>query len=313
MEYPLVSYCLFAYNQEEFIEAAVISAFEQDYPNLEIIISDDCSKDKTFDIITSLYQNYKGHHEITINRNTINLGVGAHVNKVITKLTNSNYIVLAGGDDISLPERTSLSYQLLSKKNVFSVHFNAILINEKGVELNKNIYEKSFDIESFDIYKYYKYGKNINGSTKAFNKKIYSVFNELEDTCPTEDTTLTFRSLLLGNSMLSYKVVAKRRIHSNNLSGANNIYKIDYRKILFQYLIDLNYSFKNNIIDNEKYRFIKNQIYQYYIKNFATQKIIRLKNLNTIKYLFYIMFSSKYSIKFKAFIIKLFIKQLYVF
>ena len=51
MEMPLVSYVLTAYNIESFIEESVKCAFEQDYENLEIILSDDCSSDHTFDIM----------------------------------------------------------------------------------------------------------------------------------------------------------------------------------------------------------------------------------------------------------------------
>jgi len=47
---PLITFALFAYNQERFIREAVQGAFSQTYSPLEIIMSDDCSKDRTFDI-----------------------------------------------------------------------------------------------------------------------------------------------------------------------------------------------------------------------------------------------------------------------
>ena len=58
MEKPLVSYVLTAYNIEIFIEESVKCAFEQDYENLEIILSDDCSSDHTFDIMKKMGGNY---------------------------------------------------------------------------------------------------------------------------------------------------------------------------------------------------------------------------------------------------------------
>ena len=48
---PLVTFALFAYNQEEFIREAVEGAFAQTYEPLEIILSDDCSSDRTYEII----------------------------------------------------------------------------------------------------------------------------------------------------------------------------------------------------------------------------------------------------------------------
>ena len=56
VEKPLVTFALFAYNQEKLITAAVEAAFAQTYQPLEIIISDDESSDKTYDTILSLVQ-----------------------------------------------------------------------------------------------------------------------------------------------------------------------------------------------------------------------------------------------------------------
>ena len=53
-ERPLVTFALFAYNQENYIRAAVEGAFAQTYQPLEIILSDDCSKDRTFEIMQRL-------------------------------------------------------------------------------------------------------------------------------------------------------------------------------------------------------------------------------------------------------------------
>lgn len=47
---PLVTFALFAYNQEQYIREAVEGAFSQTYKPLEIILSDDCSRDRTFEI-----------------------------------------------------------------------------------------------------------------------------------------------------------------------------------------------------------------------------------------------------------------------
>ena len=43
---PLVTFALFAYNQEQYIREAVEGAFSQTYEPLEIILSDDCSSDR---------------------------------------------------------------------------------------------------------------------------------------------------------------------------------------------------------------------------------------------------------------------------
>lgn len=49
MDTPLVSICIPTYNGSRFVQAALESAVRQDYPNLEIVISDDQSTDGTLE------------------------------------------------------------------------------------------------------------------------------------------------------------------------------------------------------------------------------------------------------------------------
>ena len=53
-ERPLVSALVLGYNQESIIRKAVEGAFAQTYIPLEIVLSDDCSTDRTFDIMREM-------------------------------------------------------------------------------------------------------------------------------------------------------------------------------------------------------------------------------------------------------------------
>ena len=101
----LITFAVFAYNQEQFIEEAVQSALSQSYQPLEIILSDDCSSDKTFSIIEDVIANYNGPHKVIVNRNKENLGLGEHVN-LVGSMANGALLVLAAGDDFSESVRT---------------------------------------------------------------------------------------------------------------------------------------------------------------------------------------------------------------
>ena len=54
MKMPKVSFLLLCYNQERFVKDAVQGALDQDYANIEIIISDDASSDSTMEIINEV-------------------------------------------------------------------------------------------------------------------------------------------------------------------------------------------------------------------------------------------------------------------
>lgn len=94
--HPLVSICIPTFNGEEHIAEAIKSALSQTYGNIEIIVSDDNSTDKTLEIINSFKQ------KTTIPIYTYNhqpQGIGANWNYSVTK-AKGEYIKFLFQDDI---------------------------------------------------------------------------------------------------------------------------------------------------------------------------------------------------------------------
>jgi glycosyltransferase involved in cell wall biosynthesis len=67
----LVSIVLATYNGEEFLEQQLESLFQQTYTNIEIIAVDDCSSDKTVEILSKYAEK---HRNFKVFVNEINLG-----------------------------------------------------------------------------------------------------------------------------------------------------------------------------------------------------------------------------------------------
>lgn len=107
---PLVSIFLPTYNHEEYIEAAIESALEQEYENLEIIIGDDCSTDSTWEIVSQYAAENPG--TITAFRNEENLGITGNCNEVLQRCSGK-YIAFHSGDDILRPEKIRLQVKVL--------------------------------------------------------------------------------------------------------------------------------------------------------------------------------------------------------
>lgn len=102
---PLVSFALFTFNQEKYVRKAIEAAFAQTYSPLHIEISDDCSRDGTWEIIVEMCRSYTGPHRVRCHRNPVNLGLAEHINVMNTRV-EGEIVVAAAGDDISLPYRT---------------------------------------------------------------------------------------------------------------------------------------------------------------------------------------------------------------
>lgn len=237
---PLVTLILLTYNQKDFVEDAVKSVIKQDYENLEVIISDDGSVDQTFKIISDTIKLTCSGKNIILNRNEKNLGLTAHFNKVL-QMANGEIIVVAAGDDISLPNRVARSVEiLLEHQDVSFVSFNEEQIDSKGNTISIGKRVKSNRLQKFDLYDYVN-GVAIpfSGASRAFRRELYDCFGDLMSTCPTEDTPYLLRGLILGKGAVSPDIGIRYRRHNNNLSNATSLALMDINAITNQYKSDI--------------------------------------------------------------------------
>jgi glycosyltransferase involved in cell wall biosynthesis len=89
---PLVPFALFAFNQEKYIREAVEGESTQTYSPLEIILSDDCSSDRTFEIMEEMAREYQGLHLVKVRRTAKNYGVIDHVIS-IARVSNGDLLI----------------------------------------------------------------------------------------------------------------------------------------------------------------------------------------------------------------------------
>lgn len=135
---PLVTFALFAYNQEQFIREAVKGALAQTYSPLEIILSDDCSSDNTFAIMKEMASAYNGVHCIRVIKHQKNLGLVNHL-LLIAKLASGRYLIPAAGDDISYPNRAQALSDALAASQATAAFSRHDEIAEDGSLLGTNL------------------------------------------------------------------------------------------------------------------------------------------------------------------------------
>lgn len=139
VERPLVTFALFAYNQEKYIREAVEGAFSQTYSPLEIILSDDCSSDRTFEIIEELARDYQGPSRVIVRKGASNKGLMQHIRSV-AEISTGQFIVVAAGDDISLADRTSRLTELMLHQGSDFAASNYSKITEEGQLVEANLH-----------------------------------------------------------------------------------------------------------------------------------------------------------------------------
>ncbi len=105
---PKLSYVLLAHNREKYIRAAIESAFAQDYAGeLEYIFCDDCSTDRTYEIIQQCVADYTGHRHIVVTQTPENGHLAVNTNHAVQHVS-SDWIIRADDDDLSSVDRCTL-------------------------------------------------------------------------------------------------------------------------------------------------------------------------------------------------------------
>lgn len=133
---PLVSVCIPAYNHEKYIAETIESVINQDYMNLELIIINDGSKDKTDEVIKKYEQKCQKRFVRFEYRNRENKGLSATLNEMV-QWSKGKYFTACASDDMFLSTKVSLLVGLLEKlSDEYAVAFgNAIFIDDNSNEI----------------------------------------------------------------------------------------------------------------------------------------------------------------------------------
>lgn len=144
MTAPKVSIMIPTYNQEKFILRAIESALSQDYENIEIVISDDNSSDKTKAIVENFLCN-RNDDRIKYFRNEENIGILRNYHKSLYEYAVGEWVINLDGDDFFIdPTFISEAIKLTQENKaivlVFGNYCEYYLNNLKIVNIiNKNL------------------------------------------------------------------------------------------------------------------------------------------------------------------------------
>lgn len=111
---PLVSVCVVTYNSAGTIIETLDSICAQTYPELELIVSDDCSKDNTVELCSKWID---GHKERFVHASVLvaekNGGPGKNNNRAIS-CARGEWIKSIAGDDLLFPDCISDNVEFVS-------------------------------------------------------------------------------------------------------------------------------------------------------------------------------------------------------
>lgn len=128
----MVSIIMPAYNSERYIKDSIQSVIAQSYIDWELIIIDDCSTDRTLQII-EFYE--KSNEKIHCYKNDINLGVAESRNQGIL-LSSGEWIAFLDSDDCWHPEKLEMQMKFAEDNQAEFLFTGSSFINEKNQTLD---------------------------------------------------------------------------------------------------------------------------------------------------------------------------------
>lgn len=238
---PLVSIITPVYNAQEYLEETILSVLQQTYSNWELLLIDDCSTDKSYEIIKK-YQNQD--KRIRYLKNEKNSGPAVTRNRGIES-SNGEYIAFLDSDDLWYQDKLEKQINFILENKLKISHGNYYFCNLKG-EIIKKV-ETDRDID----YKKLLCGNQFKTMTMIVERKVIKkLFQDIKH----EDYAFFLDILKEGNisvrneEISSLCRIGKASVSSNKLKSAIwtwNIYR-KYEKLnLFKSIYYfINYSFK---------------------------------------------------------------------
>ncbi|MFA7637790.1 MAG: glycosyltransferase [Parvibaculum sp.] len=129
---PRVSIIVPSYNHAAYVRDALMSVAAQTYPNIELIVIDDGSRDETPQIVEETLAGFQRDIRIEF-RKQENMGLCATLNRALD-LVEGEFVQFLASDDAYLPEKTAACVAALraSPPDVAAVYCDGYIIDEKS-------------------------------------------------------------------------------------------------------------------------------------------------------------------------------------
>lgn len=254
-DYGLVSIVMPSYNSEKYIKDSIQSVLDQTYINWELLIVDDCSSDKTVDIIKSFKD-----ERIKFFQNDKNSGAAVSRNKALRE-AKGKWIAFLDSDDMWLPTKLEEQLEFMISNN-YSFSYTDYRVYNDGVLSNKIITAPKK--VTFRKIKHYCYVATL---TVVYNHERVGLI-QISNIKKNNDYAMWLKALKKVDGYRLCNSLSIYNKHPDSISSGNKIKLIKWHYRLF--LNECHYSAIHSIaltLGNLWYGFWKRIIYRRRLKN----------------------------------------------
>lgn len=259
-----LSVALITYNSEKYIEDTLTSIIKQKCSfSFEIVVGDDCSTDKTFEIVKSFKNNYPKIFNIKTNNSQ--LGILKNFKSTLDRC-HGKYVFNFDGDDIVKSEFAfeKLIHAFKNNPNLGFVDSGYDKYYESEKRTERFVNKDSLTLTK-DGYRDFIYLGKIIPIGTCFNRAMVNKYVDFKTYIDKKTTIEDYPILVDMTANCDFERIEESlftyRIHNNSYSYRNN-----YERYIFQrkQMLNLFNHFK------KKYDFSKNLCFRYEQKHYKT-------------------------------------------
>ena len=213
MESALISIILLCYNHEKFVAEAIDGVLSQTFGPLDITVIDDCSSDRTADIIAA---RLAVRPDIRFIRNRENMTWWGACDMGL-KGAQGRFVVLSCGDDVMAPDMVAEMADVWRRHNVSLVTTNVEYIDEDSNLLGRTARPPGVAADdSFETL--VRDGSNACcfGASIGFERELYETFGLPPSYLEACDIMLPFYAHLLKGARFVPRPLLRYRVHAKN-------------------------------------------------------------------------------------------------
>lgn len=284
----MIDIIMASYNGEEYISSQIDSIRNQSFSNWRLKIYDDCSNDKTIEIINRYISLDK---RISLVKNDINLGCALTFMKGILE-SKASYIMLCDQDDIWLENKIKLMYEEITLCNSLLpslVLAKGIAYNQVNSRMNGRInINEPKKLEDFLLL-----NGGLQGCSMILNRKLADIVPLYLSNIVMHDHYISLLAFTFGEVFYLNKDLMIYRRHEKTVTVSHHGSIFNKLKNIF---IDTKFFLELNHFEAVKYFYEKSQDDMSAPKRNIFINFLKLSHSNIFKS-FYIITNKKFKLK----------------
>lgn len=273
---PLVSIMIPTYNQADLLMKAIDSAIQQDYPNLEIVVSNDNSTDHTLQVLAR----YSSYPNVRVYTNEKNLGRVANYKHTLEHLAQGEWAINLDGDDyFTDPAYISYCINLINKhgEKIMFVQGGHTIQNTDGKLIERQHAPISHEYEVEDGSHFFLHYTFFSHLATLFNRKEAIKLDFYRYDILSTDIESFLRLALNGQVILTRRIAGVWLHHDDNASRKLNADTVERNMLRitgpYEYARAIE-AFPTSVLETWKRRKVRSYLLQYLAVFFENRRRI---------------------------------------